>query len=228
MYNPYNQNSLNQILQPNTHQNGNGFIIVSRNSDEYKSFIAKIEKNYAGNNKLSACTLCWAFISPLKKRKHAEHEPFMVTASLFKNEECFLQLCQQHGKLNSNKQSVILFKDNCQFFGTPQYNPTGGTSVYQGGANPLVNLKEIVKKGNEQDSQLKRLNNLVSQIRDDFKSEDKKLDKLETQFKILKQQVLQYAREKMLLNNDSQILHMQNGSQLGISSQLNVLNNLTN
>ena len=47
--------------------------------------------------------MCWAFITPLQKKKHAEHEPFMRTAAFFKNEDTFLQLCLQHGKISGNR-----------------------------------------------------------------------------------------------------------------------------
>eukprot|EP00347_Sterkiella_histriomuscorum_P022657 403337649 len=175
----------------------NAFTVIERSSEDYKKFISRIEKNYSGSNKLSVCTLCWGFIAAIQKKRHAEHEPFMFTASFFKNEESFLQLCIQNGKISGNRQSVIIFKESVQFAGTPGYNPTGGTSSFQGGENPLVNLKDILKKSHEQDCQIKRMNITVTQVRDDLKTEDTKLDKLETQIRILKQQVLQYAKDHL-------------------------------
>ena len=135
MYNPYTFNpSTNKLpwiqYQSNTPYE---FAVTERSSQEYKKFIEKIERNFSCTNKQSACLLCWAFISPLQKKRHAEHEPFMITASLFKNEESFIQLATQHGKISGNKQSVIVFKDTCQFQGQPAYNPTGGTQTFSGG-----------------------------------------------------------------------------------------------
>lgn len=147
------------------------FTVTERSSEAYKHFIKRIELNYSlTNNKLSACLLCWALISPLQKRKHSEHEPFMVTASLFKNEESFLQLCHQHGKCSGNRSRVILFKEQCQFFGTPNYNAAGGTQTFNGGANPLTALKEVQKKSFEYEFALKRMNIMVNTVKDDFKT----------------------------------------------------------
>jgi hypothetical protein len=38
-----------------------------------------------------------------------EHEPFVVTASFFKNEESFIKLCKENGT------RVIAFKEACHF-----------------------------------------------------------------------------------------------------------------
>jgi len=43
----------------------------------------------------------------------------MLTASFFKNEESFIKLCKEHGKLSGNMQRVIVFEELCQFSGTP-------------------------------------------------------------------------------------------------------------
>ena len=189
MYNPYSFTPGSSKLPWIQYQANNpyDFTVTERTSDHYKNFIKRIEANYAlPNNKLSACLLCWGLISPLQKRKHTEHEPFIVTASLFKNEESFLQLCQQHGKCSGNRQRVILFKEQCQFFGTPGYNPEGGTQSFSGGSNPLSALKDIQKKGFEFEFTLKRMNIVVQSVKEDFTTTmEKKLEKLETQFKIL-------------------------------------------
>lgn len=36
---------------------------VHRDSEEYKQFIIKLEQNYESSNKLSACLLCWGFLT---------------------------------------------------------------------------------------------------------------------------------------------------------------------
>jgi len=79
-----------------------------------------------------------------------------------------------------------LFKEQCQFFGTPSYNATGGTQTFSGGSNPLNCLKEIQKKSFEFEFTLKRMNIVINSVKDDFKTQDGKLDKIETQYKILK------------------------------------------
>ena len=81
-----------------------------------------------------------------------------------------------------------MFKEQCQFFGTPGYNAEGGTQTFQGGSNPLSALKDIQKKGFEFEFTLKRMNIVVQSVKDDFSvTMEKKLDKLETQYKILEQ-----------------------------------------
>lgn len=36
---------------------------VHRSSAEFKAFIKKVEMNYDGSNKVSACLLCWGFLT---------------------------------------------------------------------------------------------------------------------------------------------------------------------
>lgn len=120
----------------------------------------------------------------------------MVTASLFKNEEAFLALCADHAKCSPNKQRVILFKEQCQFFGTPGYgNASGGTQYFHGGANPLLEVKDVQKKSFEFEFALKRMNITVGSLKDEFKEQDRRLEKVETQFKMVKQQVIAWAEE---------------------------------
>ena len=74
-----------------------------------------------------------------------------------------------------------MFKEQCQFFGTPGYNAEGGTSSFNGGANPLSALKDIQKKSFEFEFTLKRMNIVVQSVKDDFSGAmEKKLEKLET------------------------------------------------
>jgi hypothetical protein len=88
------------------------FQVVERTSETYRAFIRnKIEGNYAGTNpngkggnapKNSACLLCWAFINNQQKKRHVEHEPYIVSPSFFKNEESFIKLARENGKLSGN------------------------------------------------------------------------------------------------------------------------------
>ena len=83
----------------------NSFQVVERTSETYRAFIrARIEGNFSKTDgpKSSACLLCWAFITATQKRRHLEHEPYIVTASFFKNEESFIKLCRENGKLSGN------------------------------------------------------------------------------------------------------------------------------
>ena len=55
-------------------------------SDEFKSFIREIEQNYENNSsKLSACLLCWGFLTSYQKQKHLEHAHYTITPSFFRN-----------------------------------------------------------------------------------------------------------------------------------------------
>lgn len=58
-------------------------------------------------------------------------------------------------------------------------NP-GRVETYAGGQNPIVNLQEVSKKHFEFDFQLKRLNTVATNLREEFKAVDKKLNNLET------------------------------------------------
>ena len=88
----------------------NSFQVVERSSDTYRAFIRnRIEGNFERTDgpKQSACLLCWAFITATQKRRHQEHDPYIVTASFFKNEESFIKLCRENGKLSGK---FLLFK----------------------------------------------------------------------------------------------------------------------
>ena len=90
--------------------------MIERNSISYRKFINRLEKNYSNaSQKLSVCLLCWAFIPSHLKKRHLEHEPYIVTASFFKNEECFIKLCKENGKTSGDATRVITFKDACVF-----------------------------------------------------------------------------------------------------------------
>ena len=84
----------------------------------YKDFIKRICQNYnSTTGKLSACIVCWAFIPSQLKKRHLEHEPYIVTASFFKNEEAFIKLAKDNGKLTTCDRGdrVILFNEKCAF-----------------------------------------------------------------------------------------------------------------
>ena len=59
---------------------------VHRSSAEFKSFVKKLEMNYDGSNKLSACLLCWGFLTSYQKKKHLEHAHYTITPSFFRTE----------------------------------------------------------------------------------------------------------------------------------------------
>ena len=73
-----------------------------------------------------------------------------MTASFFKNEESFIKLCRENGKLSGNQQRIILFKETCQFanlslvgHGSAEVHGganAGRSSIYAGGMNPVTNL----------------------------------------------------------------------------------------
>ena len=55
-------------------------------SDEFKTFIRKLEQNYESiNSKLSACLLCWGFLTSTQKQKHSEHAHYTVTPMFIRN-----------------------------------------------------------------------------------------------------------------------------------------------
>ena len=92
------------------------FAVVERTSAQYRNFITRLEDNYSsGAARQGACLQCWAFISSVQRKRHTEHEPYIVTASFFKNEEAFIRLAKDHGKCSGHQSRVILFADSCQF-----------------------------------------------------------------------------------------------------------------
>ena len=61
--------------------------VVSRDSQEYRAFIKKIEQNCQSSDfKLSVCLLCWGFLTYFQKKRHTEHSHYIVTPVYFKNE----------------------------------------------------------------------------------------------------------------------------------------------
>lgn len=110
------------------------FNVIERGSAPYKEFIKKLEKNYAlSGTRLSVCLLCWGFIPAHLKKRHLEHEPFIVTASFFKNEEAFVKIAKENGKISGNGTRVITFKDACVFTCGPNATKhlIGGTNYGQ-------------------------------------------------------------------------------------------------
>ena len=92
---------------------GDEYLIVEIDSPEYKQFIKKLEQNLDANQKLSACLLCWGFITFYQKRRHQEHTHYIVTPTYFKTEELFLKLARQHAKLLKGNK-VAIFADQCK------------------------------------------------------------------------------------------------------------------
>lgn len=82
-----------------------------------------------------------------------------MTASFFKNEECFIKLCKENGKTSGNCTRVIVFKESCVFSHGPDSVKVamqgglnyGATSCFAGGQNPISNVNEINKKQFEYD-----------------------------------------------------------------------------
>ena len=142
------------------------FNILERNTPEYRDFIQKLEKNYASqSSKACVCLLCWAFLPSHLKKRHMEHEPYIVTASFFKNEECFIKLCKENGKCSSNGTRVIVFKEACNFSVGPQASqPKMEMQCFAGGSNPIHDIGSINKKQFEFDFQIKRLNAVAANI----------------------------------------------------------------
>ena len=115
------------------------YTILERNTPEYKDFILKLEKNYNDpSTKNCVCLLCWAFLPSHLKKRHLEHEPYVVTASFFKNEESFIKLAKENGKVSGNNTRVIIFKAACNFRGGPNSSKdTPQFEVFAGGQNPI-------------------------------------------------------------------------------------------
>jgi hypothetical protein len=87
---------------------------VHRSSDELKKFIQKLEQNYECSNKLSACLLCWAFLTSYQKKKHLEHAHYTITPSFFRNEAMFLKHAKMHNKLKDGETMVALFAESAR------------------------------------------------------------------------------------------------------------------
>ena len=87
---------------------------VHRSSNEFKSFIKKLEMDYETSNKLSACLLCWGFLTSYQKKKHLEHAHYTITPSFFRTEQMFLKHAKLHNKLKDGDTMVALFNDSCK------------------------------------------------------------------------------------------------------------------
>ena len=76
-----------------------------------------------------------------------EHEPFVVTASFFKNEESFIKLCKENGKQSGDGTRVIAFKEACHFTcGPKSTQPAPIIECFAGGSNPIHEIGSINKK----------------------------------------------------------------------------------
>lgn len=87
---------------------------VHRASAEFKSFIKKLEMNYEGSNKLSACLLCWGFLTSYQKKKHLEHSHYTITPSFFRTEQMYLKHAKLHNKLKDSETMVAILNESCK------------------------------------------------------------------------------------------------------------------
>ena len=84
-------------------------------SDEFKQFIRKLETNYDhGNSKLSACLLCWGFLTSSQKQKHLEHAHYTITPSFLRNQEMYMKHAKAHDKIKENGTMIALMNDQCK------------------------------------------------------------------------------------------------------------------
>ena len=87
---------------------------VHRSSNEFKSFIKKLEMNYDGSNKLSACLLCWGFLTGYQKKKHLEHAHYTITPSFFRTEQMYIKHAKLHNKMKDSDTMVALLNESCK------------------------------------------------------------------------------------------------------------------
>jgi len=122
---------------------------VEIGSPEYKEFIRRIEGNFQSSAKLSACCLCWGFITYNQKKNHQEHSHYTVTSTFFKNEDTFLNLAKQNRKLEDRR--VALFAERCQiisgsYTAPPSRSQNFGTPNATKSSQSLTELKAISLK----------------------------------------------------------------------------------
>uniref|UniRef100_A0A7S3FV38 Uncharacterized protein n=1 Tax=Strombidium rassoulzadegani TaxID=1082188 RepID=A0A7S3FV38_9SPIT len=78
-------------------------------------FIRKIEQNYEQNSsKMSACLLCWGFLTSYQKQRHLEHAHYTITPSFFRNKEQYMKHARTHEKIKDNGTMIALLNDQCK------------------------------------------------------------------------------------------------------------------
>ena len=92
----------------------------------------------------------------------------MVTATFFKNEEAFIKLAKDNGKLGGGERQdrVILFRENCTFGQVNQAVAPDGTfsDAFAGGVNPIKDINEIDQAQTEYEFQLKRIQTVCQNL----------------------------------------------------------------
>ena len=109
--------------------------IVGLDSVQFKQFVKKIEDNCKRSDcKLSACLLCWGFLSYFQKKRHQEHSHYIVTPVYFKSEKLFKELALKHGKLYEQQNQIAIFSDtvSLQQLGAYGQRVATGASVFTG------------------------------------------------------------------------------------------------
>ena len=93
-----------------------------------------MEQNYEQNSsKMSACLLCWGFLTTYQKQKHLEHAHYTITPSFFKNKDMYLKHAKAHEKVKEDGTMVALLNDQCKIIvGNPYIvQPTQSSQLHQ-------------------------------------------------------------------------------------------------
>ena len=79
---------------------------------------------------MSACLLCWGFLTSSQKQKHLEHAHYTITPSFLRNQEMYLKHAKAHDKIKENGTMIALMNDQCKIIvGNPYVvKPSGGVS----------------------------------------------------------------------------------------------------
>eukprot|EP00347_Sterkiella_histriomuscorum_P001639 403371250 len=185
----YNQQKMQPAHQPVPDDE---YRVVTLDSPEFRAFIKKIEvNNNESKHKLSACLLCWGFITFYQKRRHQEHSHYTVTPSYFRDEKTFLGLAQKHSKYLEQPDGGVLvgiFAEQCKIIESSYINaPNRSHAFAQSGARngggfanqSVSEIRQVSQQQINQENQIKRLNTMITALYEECKIKERRIIEIE-------------------------------------------------
>ncbi|CDW86713.1 UNKNOWN [Stylonychia lemnae] len=165
-----------QQLPPHQPVPDDEFRVITTESPEYKAFIKKLKENNESKQKLSVCLICWGFITFYQRRIHVQHSHYTVTPMYFKDEKSFINLAKRYDKYLEQPDGKIIvgiFAEQCQNI---NQSFTAGPSRGFG-------------FGQSNESQIKRLNTIITALYEECKVKEQRITDLEEQMVQMQQLV---------------------------------------
>eukprot|EP00347_Sterkiella_histriomuscorum_P006485 403352587 len=165
--------------------------VVTLDSPEFRAFLKKIQSNNESKHKLSACLLCWGFITFYQKRTHQNHSHYIVTPAYFRDEKTFLSLAQKHSKYIEQPDGGVLvgvFAEQCKIIESSYTNAPNRCHAFAqsgsrnggGFANQSVSeIRQVCQQQINQENQIKRLNTMITALYEECKIKERRIIEIE-------------------------------------------------